>query len=157
MKGENINLQVRMQSKIPHPKAWVGLYEKDKDDRNYESYQYLDVSEMVFTLPKNAWHFRIFVSGYNKCAIYPEDVVSNVKTPAIPNSEEHEEIFIVELTEEEEACIVLQLNNQNIQTTKLTLRPVYKIMVTQEQAKSIEQWNGVVAVIKDILLEVELL
>jgi len=151
--GDKINLQVKTLSNIPHPKAWVGLYEKHKEDRNYESYQYLSSPEKVFTLPKGAWQFRIFASEYNRCAIYPEETVSNVKEPSITScitdSKEHNEIFLIQLTEEEEASVVKKLNDLNIQTTKSALRPVYKIIVTQEQAKSIERWNGVVAVIKD--------
>jgi len=156
MKNGSIHLQVKALSNVPHPNAWIGLYEKQNKDSDYESYQKLNAPEKVFAPPKGAWHFRIFISDYIQCGVYPEEEqVSNVIEPTIieptipTKSTEQREKFIIKITPEEEDNIVQQLNNQFTQTIKIGLSPVYVINVSQEQAKSFEQWPGVVAVIKD--------
>jgi len=176
-RGGKIYLQVTMHSDIPHPYAWVGLYEKDKSDRNYTTYFLLNTAEKVFTTPKVPWHFRIFIRDYTRCAIYPDDPVSDVKEiktqteQVVLNgecpgkdsnkidkscSEEHKESFIIQLTDEEEASIVGRLNNQNISTIKLTFGPVYGIDVTPEQAKNLEKWKGVDMVIQDRVIPAQI-
>jgi len=169
MKGETMELKCPGQ--YP-PNAWIALYQKGKTGRNYLCYSYLSsASVLKYTLPKRDWEFKIYLSkDYNHpCTVDLEsqdipEVSSETEPteneseliPEVSSETEPTEKFIVQIRKKDEKSVVKDLKEKGIAVTKLSLKPLYGIVVTPTEAKRIQEIDGVEEVMKNICLDTSL-